>query len=137
MVDAEPDLEVCGALDAAEVALQEAPDLCPDVVIMDLSMPGMGGVAATRAMRNVCPDTHVLVLTWHADSDHVREALAAGATGSVLTGGEELAPDHVREALAAGATGYVLKGDEHLDLIDTVRAVARGERRLRRKVAQI
>jgi len=64
-------------------------------------------------MRNVCPDTHVLVLTWHADSDHVREALAAGATG------------------------YVLKGDEHLDLIDTVRAVARGERRLSRKVAQI
>jgi DNA-binding NarL/FixJ family response regulator len=113
MVDAEPDLEVCGALDTAEVALQEAPDLCPDVVIMDLSMPGMGGVAATRAMRNVCPDTHVLVLTWHADSDHVREALAAGATG------------------------YVLKGDEHLDLIDTVRAVARGERRLSRKVAQI
>jgi DNA-binding NarL/FixJ family response regulator len=78
---------------------------------MDLSMPGMGGVAATRAIREVCPDAHVLVLTWHADSDHVREALAAGATG------------------------YVLKGDEHLDLIESVRAVARGERRVSQKVA--
>jgi DNA-binding NarL/FixJ family response regulator len=111
MVDAEPDLEVCGALSAAEVALEQAPSLCPDVVIMDLSMPGMGGIAATRAIREVCPDVHVLVLTWHADSGHVRDALAAGATG------------------------YVLKGDEHLDLIESVRAVARGERRLSQKVA--
>lgn len=111
IVDAEPDLEVCGLADAGEVALELAPSLSPDVVIMDLSMPGMGGLAATRELMLVCPDTRVMMLTWHDDREHV----------------------HL--ALEAGATGYVLKSDEHLALIESVRAVARGERRVSAQVA--
>ena len=106
IVDWESDLEACGVAADGESALSLVRDCKPDVVIMDLSMPGMGGVEATRAILQESPSTHVLVLTWHADADHVRAAMAAGATG------------------------YLLKGDESQRLVDAVRAVHRGEDRM-------
>jgi DNA-binding NarL/FixJ family response regulator len=105
LLDAEPDLEVCGAAATGEAALDLAILLHPDVVIMDLSMPGIGGLATTQRMHRLCPRVRVLVLTWHADEQRVAAAFDAGATG------------------------YLLKSDEHQVLLEAVHAVARGERR--------
>ena len=112
IVDAQSDLETCGEAADGESALPLVRDAQPDVVIMDLSMPGMGGVEATRAILAERPSTRVLVLTWHADGDHVRAAMSAGATG------------------------YLLKGDESQRLVDAVRAVHRGEDRMSEGLAQ-
>jgi DNA-binding NarL/FixJ family response regulator len=112
IVDAQSDLETCGVAPDGETAVPLARDAEPDVVIMDLSMPGMGGVAAIRAILADRPATRVLVLSWHADRDHVRSAMAAGATG------------------------YLLKGDESQRLVDAVRAVHRGEDRMSEGLAR-
>ena len=103
MLDVEPDIEVVGeAADGAQ-ALDRARVLLPDVVLMDLRMPEMDGVAATTAICAELPDCHVLVLTtYDTDRDIVR-------------------------AVAAGATGYLLKDAPLADLADAVRAAARGE----------
>jgi DNA-binding NarL/FixJ family response regulator len=102
IMDAQVDLETCGVAADGETAVLLARELEPDVVTMDLSMPG----AAIRAILADRPSTRVLVLSWHADRDHVRAAMAAGATG------------------------YLLKGDESQRVVEAVRAVHRGEDRL-------
>jgi DNA-binding NarL/FixJ family response regulator len=112
IMDAQSDLETCGEAADGESAVPLVRDAEPDVVIMDLSMPGMGGVEATRAILAERPTTRVLVLSWHADGDHVRAAMSAGATG------------------------YLLKGDESQRLVDAVRAVHRGEDRMSEGLAQ-
>jgi two-component system, NarL family, response regulator NreC len=97
-------MEVVGeAIDgAAAVVLTR--ELHPDVVVMDLSMPRLGGLQATEAVRQICPDAKVLVLTRHADHAFVQQLLQAGARGYVLkrSASEELvrAITHV----AAGQT---------------------------------
>jgi DNA-binding NarL/FixJ family response regulator len=112
IMDAQSDLETCGEAADGESAVPLVRDAEPDVVIIDLSMPGMGGVEATRAILAERPTTRVLVLSWHADGDHVRAAMSAGATG------------------------YLLKGDESQRLVDAVRAVHRGEDRMSEGLAQ-
>ncbi len=103
LLSAEPDIDVVGeALDGAEaLALTEA--LHPDVVLMDISMPGMDGLEATRHIKARWPDIHVLVLTMHRSDEYFFEMLKAGASG------------------------YVLKGAETNELIRAVRVVSRGE----------
>lgn len=84
LLNAQPDMEVVGeAADGLE-AVQAAAELAPDVVLMDLSMPGIGGIDATRRIKAALPATKVLVLTMHDDSGYLREAMAAGASGLVL-----------------------------------------------------
>src|SRR4051794_15632359 len=80
LVQDQPDLEVIGCAVDGESAIRVAGADCPDVVVMDLSMRGMGGIAATRRLRREHPSVHVLVLTWHNDPVRVRAALDAGAT---------------------------------------------------------
>lgn len=94
------DCEVVGEAATGEEAVALAPGLRPDVVVMDLSMPGVGGVAATAALRSAMPDVRVLVLTTFADDGRVRAALAAGATGYLL---KDAAPDEVVRAVRAAA----------------------------------
>ena len=103
MLAAEPDLEIVGeAADGAE-ACALARELRPDVVLMDLRMPGVDGVSATAVISAELPATRVLVLTtYDTDADIVR-------------------------AVEAGATGYLLKDTPRLQLADAVRAAARGE----------
>ena len=103
MLAAEPDLEIVGeAADGAE-ACALARELRPDVVLMDLRMPGLDGVSATAVISAELPETRVLVLTtYDTDADIVR-------------------------AVEAGATGYLLKDTPRLQLADAVRAAARGE----------
>lgn len=80
LFDAQPDIGVCGLASSGEAGLVLALTLDPDVVVMDLVMPGMGGVAATRAIKESRTDCRVLVLSWQWSSDQVEPALRAGAS---------------------------------------------------------
>jgi DNA-binding NarL/FixJ family response regulator len=111
MLDAEPDLDVVGEAGSGEEAVRLAASLRPDVVLMDLRMPGMDGVAATGRI-TAAGDARVLVVTtYDTDADILR-------------------------AVEAGATGYLLKDTPRRELAEAVRAAARGETVLAPPVAR-
>jgi two-component system response regulator NreC len=103
LLNREPDMQVVGEAADGDRALELCGTLRPDVVLMDVSMPGDSGVETTRKLKASWPDTHVLILTVHEDS-------------SLL-----------HEAMRAGASGYIVKRAVESELVDAVRAVARGE----------
>jgi two-component system, NarL family, nitrate/nitrite response regulator NarL len=79
-----PEWEVTGEASNGEEAVRLTRELKPDIVLMDISMPVMGGLEATRAIRNTSPETKVLLLTLHDSLDWVETALQAGARGYLL-----------------------------------------------------
>src|SRR5687767_1943178 len=81
LLDAEPDIDVIGEAADGREAIFASRSLTPDVVLMDLVMPGIGGIDATRAVVEERRDAKVLVLSMQDDPRYVREAFAAGATG--------------------------------------------------------
>ncbi len=103
LLQAEPDLRVVGEAGDGRDAVRLARELQPDVIVMDLAMPGMDGMEATRAIKQTLPQTHILALTVH-ESD-----------------------EYFFRVLQAGASGYVLKRAAASELLSAVRAVARGE----------
>jgi DNA-binding NarL/FixJ family response regulator len=80
----QPDIAVVGEASDGETAVALARELRPDLVIMDVVMPGMDGVAATRRIRAECPDTRVIALSMHSDRRFVSEMLRAGALGYLV-----------------------------------------------------
>ena len=104
VLDTTDDCEVVGEAATGEDAVDLALVLRPDVVVMDLSMPGAGGVVATATLRAGLPSARVLVLTTFADDARVRAALAAGATGYLL---KDATPDDVVRAVRATARDEV------------------------------
>lgn len=84
LLASQQDMEVVGEAHDGSAAVKRAIELRPDVVVMDVTMPGMSGLEATREIRQVLPDTRVLVLTIHESEDVVHGMLHAGATGYVL-----------------------------------------------------
>ena len=84
LLDAESDMDVVGEAIDGTMAVDLALELRPDVVVMDLTMGGLDGLAATRAIKDRLPDTKLVVLTIHDDEEYLRRALEAGATGYVL-----------------------------------------------------
>ncbi len=111
MLSRQPDLEVVGEAENGVAAVDLAASLHPDVVLMDLRMPVMDGVAATGRIRSELPGTRVLVLTtYESDAD-------------------------VLKALQAGATGYLLKDAPSEDLFSAIRSAAGGESALSPAVA--
>jgi DNA-binding NarL/FixJ family response regulator len=98
----EADMEVLAEAANGEVAADLARRLQPDVVLMDLSMPRMDGIAATRQIRQDVPDCAVVVLTIYHDDDHLFAAIKAGARGYVL---KEAPAEQVMEAIRAAARG--------------------------------
>ena len=104
VLDTTDDCQVVGEAATGEDAVEQALVLRPDVVVMDLSMPGAGGVVATTALRTRLPSARVLVLTTFADDARVRAALAAGATGYLL---KDATPDDVVRAVRATARDEV------------------------------
>jgi len=107
-----PDIDVAGQAGDGNEAIELARTLEPDVVIMDLQMPRLGGVAATRSITTAHPAMRVVVLTTYDD--------------------DEL----VFEAIRAGAHAYLLKDASEDDVLETVRAVNRGESRLSPAIAR-
>ena len=84
LISTTDDLEIVGDAESGEQAVSMTGDLLPDVVLMDLSMPGIGGVEATRRILQRHHQVNVVVLTSFADQERVAEALAAGAVGYLL-----------------------------------------------------
>ncbi len=99
------DLELAGEVSSGEEAVRKCPQFKPDVVLMDLVMPGMNGAAATRAIRERCPEVQVIALTSFKEDDLVQAALQAGAIGYLLKNvtADELA-DAIRKAHAGRPT---------------------------------
>jgi two-component system, NarL family, response regulator LiaR len=99
------DLELVGEAGSGEEAVRLCPQLKPDVVLMDLVMPGMDGAQATRAIRETCPDIQVIALTSFKENELVQGVLEAGAIGYLLknVSADELV-DAIRKAYVGQAT---------------------------------
>jgi two-component system response regulator NreC len=104
LIEAEPDMEVVGEAGDGAAALRSAASLRPDIIVMDLSMPNLGGAEATRRLKTADPSCRVLVLTVHEDRGYLKELLEAGATGYML---KRAAADELIHALRAIAAGNV------------------------------
>lgn len=103
LLESVPEFEVVGGAATGEEAVARAADLQPDVILMDLQMPGMGGMEATRRIMQESPSVRVLVVTLFEDDDSVFMALRAGARG------------------------YVLKDADEEEMVLSIRAVGKGE----------
>ena len=102
LVNAQADMEVVGEVSDGELAIKEALRLRPDLVVMDISMPNMNGLKATKRLRSVYPEIKILTLTRHTDDGYLQQLIGAGANG------------------------YVLKQSAPTDLINAIRTVGSG-----------
>ena len=103
LINAQPDMEVIAEASNGEDAARLAREVGPDIVLMDITMPGAGGIDATARIRRESPAVRVLALTMHDD------------------------PTYLRSILAAGAAGYVVKRAADAELLSAIRATHRGE----------
>jgi DNA-binding NarL/FixJ family response regulator len=102
IVNAQDDMEVTAVAGDGVEAVAQAQQLLPDVLVMDISMPKLNGLKATRKLKEVCPQVKVLTLSRHSDDGYVRELLAAGARGYVL---KQSASNELIHAIRAVASG--------------------------------
>ncbi len=103
LIEGQPDLEIVGEASGGEEAIQKTAELRPELVLMDIAMPGMSGIEATRRIKKDFPGTMILVLTMHDDEEFFFPVLRAGASG------------------------YVLKEVEPQDLLNAIRVVHQGQ----------
>jgi len=103
LLEREPDLVVVGEAEEGRAAVALACQLEPDVVVMDIAMPLLNGLEATRQIKRQCPRVKVLILTMHDNEEYIRQALEAGAMG------------------------YILKDAAAKELISAIRSIQRGE----------
>ena len=104
LIDKQPDMTVVGEAADGNRVLERARALEPDIVVMDISMPGMNGLIATRALKQAQPDVAVIVLTRHDEDTHLEELLRAGASGYVL---KQSPPPELLQAIRAVAAGGI------------------------------
>jgi len=97
-----PEISVVGEAESGEIACTRYPELTPDVVVMDLAMPGMGGLEALKRLRSRHPQARVLALSAHDDPVHARRALQEGALGFLS---KRSAPEALIEAVTTVASG--------------------------------
>jgi len=116
LVDAQADMTVIAEAGDGDTAVQRAVQLKPDVIVMDISMPGMNGLVATRKLRQVQPDTAIVTLTRHTDDAYLQELLRAGVSGYVL---KQSPPTELLQAIRAAAAG-----GQYLDSALTARVTA-------------
>ncbi len=84
ILQSQSDIEIVGEVGDGKTAFETAKQLLPDVVLMDISLPSMSGLKATKLLRECCPEVKVLALTRHKDGAYLQEMLRAGASGYVL-----------------------------------------------------
>src|SRR5689334_19703712 len=89
ILETEPDIRVVGECGDGRSAVAMVRELRPAVVTMDIALPILNGIEATRLIRRTCPSTLVVIVTMHADALYVRHALSAGAAGFVVKDGED------------------------------------------------
>lgn len=116
LIDAQPDMQVVAEASDGISAVEHARTLRPEVVVMDISMPGVNGLVATRTLRAQVPDTAIVILTRHGDDAYLQELLRAGAAGYVL---KQSHADQLLQAVRAVATG-----GQYLDSTLTSRVTA-------------
>ena len=102
LLDMHPDLQVVGEAESAEEALPLVEKLVPDVVLLDLLLPGMNGVEAARQMKRISPRTQIVVLTSYAEDEHVFPVLRAGALSYLL---KDIRPRELAESIRKAARG--------------------------------
>ena len=117
LIDAERDMEVVSEAGDGNGAIQQAREARPDVIVMDISMPGMNGLVATRKLKQVQPDAAIVTLTRHTDDAYLQELLRAGVSGYVL---KQSPPSELLHAIRA-----VAAGGQYLDSTLTSRVTAR------------
>lgn len=116
LIDAEPDMRVVAEAGDGDEAVRKAIEVKPDVLVLDISMPGMNGLAATRALKTAQPDTRVITLTRHTEDAYLHELLRAGASGYVL---KRSAPTELLHAIRG-----VAAGGQYVDSTLTARVTA-------------
>jgi DNA-binding NarL/FixJ family response regulator len=116
LIDSEPDMKVVSEASDGAAAIQAALELKPDVVVMDISMPGINGLIATRQIKKAQPATAIVTLTRHSDDAYLEELLRAGVAGYVL---KKSAPAELLHAIRAAAAG-----GQYLDSTLTPRVTA-------------
>jgi DNA-binding NarL/FixJ family response regulator len=102
LIEARPGLRVVGESGDGRAAVREVARLRPDVVLMDIAMPGLNGIEAAREIRRRCPTTEIVILSMHHTTEHVYRALEAGARGYLL---KECAGAEVIQAVQAAKAG--------------------------------
>ena len=112
LLEEEEGLSVVGEAGDGREALQKIGELSPDVVVMDIAMPELNGTEATRQIRETCPSTQVVILSMHASSENIFQALKAGAQG------------------------YVFKESAGKEVVDAVRKVRAGRRYISQRIAE-
>ena len=116
LIESQPDMKVVAEASDGNAAIESAMALKPDVVVMDLSMPGMTGLVATRKLKQRQPATAIVTLTRHSDDAYLQELLRAGVSGYVL---KQSAPTELLQAIRAAAAG-----GQYLDSTLTARVTA-------------
>lgn len=113
LLEAQGDIQVVGMAANGEEALELSKLSCPNVVVMDISMPRMDGIEATKRICECCPETRVAVLTFYNTTKHIQEALQAGASG------------------------YLLKDSASHELVAAIRALFKGDQYFSSKIAKL
>jgi DNA-binding NarL/FixJ family response regulator len=104
LIDSQPDMQVVGEATDGTTALEQADRVKPDIVVMDLSMPGMNGLVATRTLKLRQPEVTIVALTRHEDEIYLEQLLRAGASAYVL---KQSAPADFLQAIRAVAAGGI------------------------------
>lgn len=101
-LDLQPDLNVLGEASSGEEVVRMAAEFAPDVILMDLVMPGIGGVEATRQVKQASPRSQIIILTSYHEDEYIFPALRAGALSYVL---KDVGPDELAETVRKAARG--------------------------------
>lgn len=102
LVNAQTDMEVVGEAGNGEIAVQKAHELLPDIVLMDVSMPKLNGLIATKRIKLDCPQVKILALTRHTDDGYIQQLIRAGANGYIL---KQSAPTELIRAIRTVSAG--------------------------------
>ena len=102
LIDSQADMEVIAEAENGEIAVTKTIQFLPDIVLMDVSMPKMNGLRATKKIRQNCPQVKILTLTRHSDDGYLQQLISAGANGYVL---KQSAPEELIRAVRSVADG--------------------------------